>query len=588
MKHVDLFSGIGGFALACDWAGIETVCFVEIDKFCQKVLKKHWPNVPIVEDVNNVEEIKAIITANAELCGCLHGQPEKQPAERRQQAQPDSESGCEPSVLSSTGIASLAQGEGRERWRGREGDSARSEARLSGCKDSLLLTGGFPCQPFSNAGRKRGASDSRYLWPQTLAVIKAVQPDWIILENVAGLLNMVFPDSETRVASQASFCEVPNDEIADYNTISGGIDRDLTEAGYETVWLVIPACSLGAPHRRDRVWIICQRISKDTNSQRGSRGSENSRQVLGCGSTKDKVERPNSEGGIVANRKGNGLYGRAKTGDNLRERTLGKNEPDNRNTMGSEFGSCDAECTIKNTTSNRHNRTRVRESDTDIQGREDAEEVVEQRDRRWDETCGTNQISNGWHENWYEVAGEFCRVAYELPDWLDRHYNLIIREDDYNATSKEDRIEGVRILWEAIQSEQVRERVGGILQIPEKEVLLTFLLHFQGEPIGEGKQVEGEEDGQIKNLRSLWDKAEFRCTPQRRELYEQRARELVGIVPQLPLKTARTIAKIADYIVRAESAISDKNRVPRLKSLGNAIVPQVAYQLIKAIKETAI
>ena len=179
-------------------------------------------------------------------------------------------------------------------------------------------------------------------------------------------------------------------------------------------------------------------------------------------------------------------------------------------------------------------------------------------------------------------------MAYELPDWLDRHYNLIIREDDYNATSKEDRIEGVRILWEAIQSEQVRERVGGILQIPEKEVLLTFLLHFQGEPIGEGKQVEGEEDGQIKNLRSLWDKAEFRCTPQRRELYEQRARELVGIVPQLPLKTARTIAKIADYIVRAESAISDKNRVPRLKSLGNAIVPQVAYQLIKAIKETAI
>ncbi len=99
MKHLDLFSGIGGFALACEWAGIETIGFVEIDPFCQKVLKKHWPSVEIVEDVNNVEEIKNLI-AKSELCGCLHGQVEKQSAEQGQQAQPDSESGCEPSILS--------------------------------------------------------------------------------------------------------------------------------------------------------------------------------------------------------------------------------------------------------------------------------------------------------------------------------------------------------------------------------------------------------------------------------------------------------------------------------------------------------
>jgi len=56
VKHLDLFSGIGGFALACEWAGIETIGFVEIDKYCQKVLRKHWPNVPIVEDIRDVGE----------------------------------------------------------------------------------------------------------------------------------------------------------------------------------------------------------------------------------------------------------------------------------------------------------------------------------------------------------------------------------------------------------------------------------------------------------------------------------------------------------------------------------------------------
>ena len=244
MKHIDLFSGIGGFALACEWVGIETICFCEIDPFCQKVLKKHWPNVLIVEDVNNVEEIKSIITANAE-------------------------------------------GKGRERWGNGSGDSTWIETRLSGCNDSdvgntnrerlegqerdndkltkpdrMLLTAGFPYQPFSAAGRRKGSADSRYLWPQTLAVIEAVKPDWVLLENVAGILSMVFPDSAVGVASQASFCEVPNDEIADYNTISGRIDGDLRQAGYETVWLVIPACAVNAPHRRDRVWIVAHSTNK--------------------------------------------------------------------------------------------------------------------------------------------------------------------------------------------------------------------------------------------------------------------------------------------------------------------------------------
>ena len=209
----------GGFALACEWAGIETICFCEIDKFCQKILNKHWPGIPIVEDINNVEEIKAIADSNGGIQRGITRQTKRQ-----------------------------------LRWQD---------------KEALLLTAGFPCQPFSNAGRKRGASDDRYLWPQTLAVVQSIKPDWCIFENVPGILNMVFPDSGVKVASQASLFSDPNDEIADYRTISGGIDHDLRQAGYETVWLVIPACSLGAPHRRDRVWIVA-------NSNRPGNGTPRS------------------------------------------------------------------------------------------------------------------------------------------------------------------------------------------------------------------------------------------------------------------------------------------------------------------------
>jgi DNA (cytosine-5)-methyltransferase 1 len=242
IKHIDLFSGIGGFALACEWAGIETILFCEIDKFCQKVLRKHW-DVPIVEDINNVEEIKAI----ADTYNQREQQQERVDKEFRGR------------IIDRNQITTNA-----ECCRAVKGYSTARES-FSEHRRFLILTAGFPCQPFSNAGRKRGSADDRYLWPQTLRVIEAVKSDWIILENVSGILNMVFPDSGIEVASQASFHEVPHDEISDYDTISGRIESDLRQAGYETVWFVIPACGLGAPHRRDRVWIVANRKGNGCN-----------------------------------------------------------------------------------------------------------------------------------------------------------------------------------------------------------------------------------------------------------------------------------------------------------------------------------
>ena len=116
MRVLDLFSGIGGFSLGLERAGMETIAFCEIDPYCRKVLAKHWPGVPIYEDVRE---------------------------------------------LDATGLGRID-----------------------------LVCGGYPCQPFSQAGKRVGAEDDRHLWPAMLEVIKAARPAWVIGENVAGHISM--------------------------------------------------------------------------------------------------------------------------------------------------------------------------------------------------------------------------------------------------------------------------------------------------------------------------------------------------------------------------------------------------------------
>ena len=152
--HLDLFSGIGGFALAARWNGFCTVGFCDNEPYAQAVLKKHWPEVPCHKDIREVRgELYAGVT---------------------------------------------------------------------------LLTGGFPCQPFSLAGKQRGKTDDRYLWPEMLRVIREARPAWIIGENVAGIVNMALDQ----------------------------VHIDLEAEGYEVESIIIPACGVDAPHRRDRVWIV--------------------------------------------------------------------------------------------------------------------------------------------------------------------------------------------------------------------------------------------------------------------------------------------------------------------------------------------
>ena len=136
-----------------------------------------------------------------------------------------------------------------------------------------VLTGGFPCQPFSVAGKRKGAEDNRYLWTEMLRAIRQIQPTWVVGENVAGILSMVQPGKEVKVGRTDDLFEEDFIYRTEQQFTIDTICEDLECAGYSVQPFVIPACAVGAPHRRDRVWIVA-RLNTDTDCQRcAGRGS---------------------------------------------------------------------------------------------------------------------------------------------------------------------------------------------------------------------------------------------------------------------------------------------------------------------------
>lgn len=132
-----------------------------------------------------------------------------------------------------------------------------------------ILTGGFPCQPFSMAGKRLGAEDDRYLWPHMLRAIREIQPTWVVGENVVGLTTMVQPSEEFEVGSQTSLFNesyrTREEQPYTIEEICQGLERE----GYSVQPFVIPACAVGAPHRRDRIWIVAHRTDAGFEGKKG-------------------------------------------------------------------------------------------------------------------------------------------------------------------------------------------------------------------------------------------------------------------------------------------------------------------------------
>jgi len=209
--HLDLFSGIVGFAIAAQAAGYQTIGFCEREPYAQQILKERF----------------GAVLADAER--------ERNDHEGRGEI---------------AGTAATMQGQAQQRERIRPDTWQRNSPRLHPDIFDLdgteyagidLLTGGFPCQPFSVAGKRLGAADDRAIWPQMLRVIAEARPAWIIGENVAGIVTM----------------ELDN------------ILSDLEALGYSAWPLVIPACAVDAKHRRDRVWIVAHSTEREDNGRNG-------------------------------------------------------------------------------------------------------------------------------------------------------------------------------------------------------------------------------------------------------------------------------------------------------------------------------
>ena len=144
-----------------------------------------------------------------------------------------------------------------------------------------VLTGGFPCQPFSYAGRRRGAEDDRYLWPSMYRAIDEIQPTWVVAENVAGILTMVEQGEVSKVAGTASLFDAFDDlrgryELRETFTLQR-ICRDLESHGYAVQPVLVPACAVGAPHRRDRVFIVARRKEESAAADSVGSGERTSR-----------------------------------------------------------------------------------------------------------------------------------------------------------------------------------------------------------------------------------------------------------------------------------------------------------------------
>jgi DNA (cytosine-5)-methyltransferase 1 len=211
LKLLDLFSGIGGFSLGLESTGFfETIAFVEKDKFCQKVLKKNFNNIPIEEDIRNVK-----------------------------------------------------------------GSNYKAD----------VITGGFPCQPFSVAGKRKGTEDDRYLWDETIRVVAECKPKWFIGENVEGIINI----QEGMVLRQ--------------------VQTDLEEQGFQVQCLVIPASGIGAWHQRKRIWIVANSSSQRSSSQSIGEHRELDKKIKGKKETRDQSTLCTSSScSDVSNSNNNGSY----------------------------------------------------------------------------------------------------------------------------------------------------------------------------------------------------------------------------------------------------------------------------------------
>ena len=314
LKHLDLFSGIGGFSLGLEATGyFDTVAFCDYDPYCQKVLRKHWPWVTIYDDVKEL-------------------------------------------------------------------NSERLQA--NGHNKIDIITGGYPCQPFSIAGRQKGEQDPRHVWPEMFRLVKELRPTWVIGENVSGHIKL-------------------------------GLDtviEDLESEDYAVRPFSISASSIGANHQRERIWILAH--SRRSQWPRAELRGENENETRE--ENANQFERSSSPSKFdVANTESERLQ-RGQWNNQGEGREVLSSERQDGNEIRSETGRPNRVSTQENVSNPSSSRRETGISEERYREEGNTEESNNDSDRR-----------RGWQrENNWAVEPDVGRVAHGVPKRVDRLKSL--------------------------------------------------------------------------------------------------------------------------------------------------------------------
>ena len=432
LTHISLFSGIGGIDIAANWAGFETVLFVEKDEYCQKVLTKHWKDVPIIGDIRDVtrEAYQEIIT-NTEHKGYEKGlQPEAVDScsgcngRNREQGNEETmanssrdgnrqlEESGQSSSLRTTNIEEQKSWNEHSEQPDQCDKISRGASRTNTPDQPItLITGGFPCQPFSVAGKRKGKADDRYLWPEMLRVIQEFKPTWVVGENVAGIRGMDESDSLLDLDS-----ETPGKEGEEVAEILDGILTDLERIGYEVQAFLIPACGVNAPHRRYRVFIVAHATGGRCEQRTPQRKEENN---VGETSEQEPVAHSKCMGRTERASKRIQPKEQEPKGQKLEHLCEGISESE---TMGNA-----KQFPVNGITDSRSNTTAIeqegqKQGTGTVDGTSSENLMVNTMCRRY--IPQETEIPTRWNSfinaNWWAVEPELGRVAHGIPNRVDR------------------------------------------------------------------------------------------------------------------------------------------------------------------------
>ena len=345
LRHLDLFSGIGGFSLGLEaTGGFETVAFCDIEKYCLEILEKRYPGVP---RYTNIKELN------------------------------------------------------------------HDTIKTDGVFPIDIITGGYPCQPFSVAGRKKGEKDPRHLWPEMFRLVQELRPSWVIGENVSGHIKL-------------------------------GLDtvlKNLESEGYAARTFSISASSIGANHQRERVWIIAnsERNGLTTSEKRGGfektiseqqkreNNAFNSEGASSIPLSSKNVEDTRQHGGGLepsGNKEGIGRGPSEKTKWSTNaDQTSGSSQrgeimADTKN-IGSILSSHEGE--------RQGNSTRRSEGQPEGDGQTMANTSSERTSRGetgWEDAENVGQSSRRPWDGWWDIEPNVGRVANGVPKRVDRLKSL--------------------------------------------------------------------------------------------------------------------------------------------------------------------